>query len=89
MAMRFLVNRIEDARAKNAYECVLLLLGIGFSIVIVFLSTKQTMYLFHSQQVSSALRLPMFIPYLAIPLGFLFMLLGFVEEFYQRVSGNF
>lgn len=50
---------------------------IAFSIIIIFTSAKILRVQLMSHQVSAALSIPMFIPYLAIPVG---MVIALIEE---------
>ena len=53
-----------------------------FLAIMIFFGFKQT--LINTKQLSAAMRIPMAIPYAALPVGFLIMLLFTIEE-----AGNF
>jgi TRAP-type C4-dicarboxylate transport system permease small subunit len=80
-------------KAPKIISAVLEAVGFIFMLVffgvLVYFGIKQT--LFNTKQLSAALRLPMSIPYAALPLGFAIMLLFTLEEalaFIARLRGR-
>ncbi len=80
-------------KTPKAVSAVLEALGFVFMFVffavLIYFGVKQT--LFNTRQLSAAMRLPMAIPYAALPLGFAIMLLFTLEEaltFIARLRGR-
>ena len=65
---------------------------IGYIVIIAFLllgvwyGFRQT--LFNTRQFSAAMRLPMSVPYAALPVGFVLMLLVTLEELLTFLAGT-
>jgi len=68
-------------------EAIAYLFILGFLIVLVIFSTKQT--ILNTRQISPAMRIPMAIPYAALPVGFAIMVLFTIEQildFIMRIN---
>jgi C4-dicarboxylate transporter, DctQ subunit len=83
VAMRLLVDKIRNDRARNFYEMGLIWVTIFFSVSAGLLGLRHVLFLIATGQTSAALRLPMYIPYLAIPVGFTLITLRLLEEFWS------
>jgi TRAP-type C4-dicarboxylate transport system permease small subunit len=68
----------------------LLLLGIAgsllFALLIAIVGLQQVQHVIQYPQLTPALRLPMYIPYLALPLGGLFMVSEYIEMILRRLQ---
>ncbi len=88
VGIRTLIEKAPKA-VSALLEAVGFLFMLVFFGVLIYFGTKQT--LFNVKQLSAALRLPMAIPYAALPLGFAIMLLFTLEEalaFIARLRGR-
>lgn len=86
VAMRLIVDMVKNATVRRKYEMTLNGVATAFCIVGVMWGQQHVLFLVKTGQTSPAIRLPMFIPYLAIPVGFALMSLRFLEQL--RASGS-
>lgn len=63
-------------------------IAIFFTGIMSFYGIKIIIFLASTGQVSPALQLPMWIPYLAIPLGFILMTIRFIQNFINNFKEN-
>ncbi|QZY53803.1 TRAP transporter small permease [Crassaminicella profunda] len=79
----------EYLSIKNKKIVAIIIHGIGFifSCMMIFYGIKVINFIFNMGQVSPALQIPMWIPYLAIPLGFVLMAIGFIREIIKNIKG--
>jgi len=71
-------------------EAISYLFILGFLTVLVIFGTKQT--IINARQLSAAIRIPMAIPYAALPVGFAIMILFTIEQildFIRRINKKF
>ena len=86
VAMRLLVDKIKNPRTHRFYEIGLLWVTILFSVSAGILGLRHGSFLMATGQTSSALQLPMYIPYLAIPIGFALITLRLLEAFWSLMN---
>jgi len=61
------------------------LFGIFFLVMVIYFGMKQILSPFVFTQKSPAMRVPMWIPYLCIPLGAFFMMVHLLEDIVDRI----
>jgi len=83
-----IVPRLLSKRANLTLALVINLVCILFSIVLAYFSYKQMMRVKVAHQISPAMELPMWIAYLAIPLGAVLMLIRFIQQMILRLRGK-
>ncbi len=75
-------------RLKNVLFSVVYIIAICFTISMAYYGIKVIQFTIQTGQVSPALQIPMWIPYLAIPLGFSLMTLRFGQEFLKVLTNE-
>jgi len=83
-----IVPRLLSKRANVILAFIVNLVCILFSIVLIYFSYKQMMRVKVAQQISPAMEIPMWIAYLAIPLGTLLMLIRYIQQIILRLRGK-
>ncbi len=83
-----IVPRLLSKRSNAVLAFLVNLVCILFSLVLIYFSFKQMMRVRAAQQISPAMEMPMWIAYLAIPLGTLLMLIRFVQQIFLRIQGK-
>ena len=83
-----IVPRLLSKRANLTLALAINLVCILFSIVLAYFSYKQMMRVKAAHQISPAMELPMWIAYLAIPLGAVLMLIRFIQQMILRLRGK-
>lgn len=66
-------------RQKNVLEKIILLMAIAFCLVLFYFSLKHTIGIKQSGQITSAMEAPMWIMYLAIPVGSFMMAIRWIQ----------
>jgi len=64
------------------------ILGLLFSLVLVVFSIFMIKRIIHFPQLSPALQIPMFIPYLSIPLGFSLCSIRYIQDIISCIRGR-
>lgn len=80
VAMTLLLDSVKSKTGRKIYQAVLSLVSILFCGWFLYLGIKQVIFLKGTGQTSPAMCLPMYIPYLAIPIGFGLMVIRLMEE---------
>ena len=75
-------------RANKILAFLVNLIGIFFTLVLIYFSFRQMMRVKIAHQVSPAMELPMWIAYLSIPLGTFFMLIRYIQQMVFRLQGK-
>ena len=75
-------------KSKKVLAIIIHLIAIMFCSVMVYYGFKIILFIMKTGQVSPALQIPMWIPYLAIPLGFVLMLLRFIQDLIRIFKEN-
>lgn len=76
-------------RARNALELVALLLSLAFSAALLYYSATWWYEAFHLGWTSDTIaRIPLWIPYLSLPLGMAGLVLQFVADLITRLRGE-
>jgi C4-dicarboxylate transporter DctQ subunit len=83
-----IVPRLISKRANTALSFLVNFLCIFFSVLLAYFSYKQMMRVKLAHQVSPAMELPMWIAYLAIPLGTVLMLFRYIQQIIFRLQGK-
>jgi C4-dicarboxylate transporter DctQ subunit len=86
VAMRLLVDKIRNVRSQKFYEVGLIWVTLFFSVSAGVLGLRHISFLIATGQTSPALQVPMYIPYLAIPVGFALITLRLLEEFWSVMN---
>jgi len=73
--LRFLPHRL-----KVASECLLNLIGIVVVVVLIWTSIQFISHTIDYEQLSPAMRIPMYIPYLAMPVGLALSAIRFLQD---------
>ena len=73
--LRFLPHRL-----KVASECLLNLIGIVVVVVLIWTSVQFISHTIDYEQLSPAMRIPMYIPYLAMPVGLALSAIRFLQD---------
>ena len=81
VAMTLILDGVKSETKRKIYQAVLRLVSILFCVWVLYLGIKQVIFLKGMDQTSPAMRLPMYFPYLAIPIGFGLMVIRLIEEF--------
>lgn len=77
-----------SVKNKKVLSVVVHLIAAVFCGVMFFYGVKIIDFVMKSGQVSPALQIPMWIPYLAIPLGFILMFLRFIQDLIRIFKEN-
>ena len=83
-----IVPRLLSPRANKILAFLVNLIGIFFTLVLIYFSFRQMMRVKIAHQVSPAMELPMWIAYLSIPLGMFFMLIRYIQQMVFRLQGK-
>jgi len=83
-----IVPRLLSKRANTTLAFTVNFICILFSLVLVYFSLKQMMRVRIAHQISPAMELPMWIAYLAIPLGTALMLIRYIQQIILRLQGK-
>jgi len=86
VAMTLLIDSIKLITVKKIYQAVLSIVSILFCGWFLYLGIKQVIFLKEMGQTSPAMRLPMYVPYLAIPIGFGLMVVRLMEQFIEQLK---
>ncbi len=79
-----LLTQVLPEKVCHWMECFTTLLWLGICGWFFYLSATYTMTVFHRGEVSTAMHVPMWLIYLAIPTGFLLMILRLIGLFYRE-----
>jgi C4-dicarboxylate transporter DctQ subunit len=82
VAMRLVVDGVKNITMRRIYEVGLLMISAVFCLVGMVWGVDQIGFLQRTGQVSSSLEMPMYIPYLAVPVGFSLMTIRLIERIY-------
>ena len=82
MRLTLLINKFPK-KIKNILEINSILFFIIFCAVLLWFGTIIVVSIREFHQVSAAMRLPMFIPYLAVPLGGGIMIIRLVQNIFE------
>ncbi len=88
VAMRVILDSLKNERVKMLYEKILSLISMVFCTWILIIGIKTIAFQISMGQMSPALRIPMYIPYLAVPLGFFLMTFRFMEDLLDMQRGR-
>ena len=80
------IEFIPSKSLKRAVELLIPLLGILFSVWLVYLSWLLMLRVKGFGQQTPAMQIPMYIPYSILPLGFVSMCVRFVMQFINRLK---
>ena len=80
---------ISSKLFKRLIDVFVALMGIVFSVIILYLSWQLAMKIKGFGQRSPAMQIPMFIPYAIIPLGFLSMIIRFSYQLMTSIAAVF
>lgn len=83
-----IVPRLLPKRANLVLAFLVNGISIGFCIVLAYFAYKQMMRVKIARQVSPAMELPMWVAYLAIPLGTLLMSVRYLQQMFLRARGK-
>ncbi len=72
-------------KSKRLATIVVDIIALFFTVSMAFYGSKLVIFSISTGQVSPALQLPMWIPYVAIPLGFVLMSLRLAQNLYAQV----
>lgn len=87
---QFLVDAVPT-KLQNVLKFLALLCWLSFLVFLLIYSSKITIQLFHTMQLSPATRIPMYLIYLVLPLGSLLMTFRVVQhiiEFWKENVGR-
>ena len=88
VSIDFFMTYLSKSR-RRIVSLVILSISLVFVLIMVFYGVKVVLFNYSTGQVSPALRLPMWIPYFAIPLGFTLMsiqLIIIISSFFRKGS---
>lgn len=88
VAMTIILDSLREGGSKKVLSMALVAITIIFCVVITYLGIKQVIFVAGVGQTSAALRMPMYIPYIAIPLGFGLMVIRFLEQFVSLLQSG-
>lgn len=80
------VTKILTKRLHNAFDILSHLFFIIFCIILIYWSIPLCWNIKSFNQVSAAMQIPMFIPYLALPMGGILMAMRLVQKIIQIFS---
>ncbi len=83
-----IVPRVLSKRANVILAFSVNIVCILFCMILGYLSVKQMMRVMRAGQISPALEIPMWIPYLSIPVGMALMFIRFLQHLWARVRGK-
>jgi len=83
-----IVPRLLSKRANTTLAFTVNIICILFSVVLAYFGYKQMMRVKIALQISPAMELPMWIAYLAIPLGTAMMLIRYIQQIILRLQGK-
>ncbi|PIE55605.1 MAG: C4-dicarboxylate ABC transporter substrate-binding protein [Dethiosulfovibrio peptidovorans] len=87
VSIDFFLSYISES-ARRIVAAAVLAVCLVFVIFMIYYGFRLVLFNFSTGQVSPALRLPMWIPYLAIPLGFLLMSRHIVAHIISLIKGG-
>lgn len=73
-------------RARKAAELAVYFVSLLFTAAMAYYGVRTVLFTINTAQVSPALQIPMWIPYLAIPLGFMLMSLRLIQRITQLIK---
>jgi C4-dicarboxylate transporter DctQ subunit len=79
--------RLAPPRAKLALEVLLNLVGAGVSVVLIYLAVLFIQDTVAYEQLSPAMQIPMWLPYLAMPVGLGFAVVHFLHDVAKLLAG--
>lgn len=82
------IGQIMPSFLRNSFEIIGHLCFITFCAILIFWGIPLCNDIKNFNQVSAALRLPMYIPYLALPMGGIIMTYRLIQKICQIFSGN-
>ncbi len=80
---------ILPKKAKPYAELLGKFVWLAFSIFVVYLGVQQTLSVLNSSQLSPGLQIPLYLVYLAIPVGYLLMSLRIVQQLIGEMKEMF
>lgn len=83
-----IVPRLLPKRLKPVLGFLVNGVSIVFCIVLAYFAYKQMMRVRIAKQISPAMELPMWLVYLAIPLGTALMSIRYIQQMVQRTKGG-
>lgn len=78
--------RLLPPRAQKFFDVLDILISILFALVIAWFGFRMVVRIQQIGNITPALRIPMYIPYLAIPIGALMMTWRFLEKLVERIK---
>jgi TRAP-type C4-dicarboxylate transport system permease small subunit len=78
--------RLAPRRAKIALEVLLNAVGAVVSVALIYLSVLFILDTIEYQQLSPAMQIPMYWPYLAMPTGLAFAVVHFLNDIARMIS---
>jgi TRAP-type C4-dicarboxylate transport system permease small subunit len=82
------IGKIIPSSMRNIFEITSYLCFIVFCIILIYWGIPLCNDIKNFNQVSAAMRLPMYIPYLALPLGGIIMTLRLIQKIFQVFTKN-
>jgi C4-dicarboxylate transporter DctQ subunit len=79
------VHRVVPPKIRIVLEYFVNIVAIVFCLVLAYFSYRQMMRVYISGQISPAMELPMWLPYLSIPVGSALMAIRYLGEFRRRI----
>jgi TRAP-type C4-dicarboxylate transport system permease small subunit len=82
------VHRAVPPKIRIVLEYFVNIVAIVFCLVLAYFSYRQMMRVYISGQISPAMELPMWLPYLSIPVGSVLMAIRYLGEFWRRIRND-
>jgi C4-dicarboxylate transporter DctQ subunit len=80
--------RFLPPKLKVAFECLLNVIGIAVIGVLIYTSIQFIQHTMEFEQLSPAMRIPMYIPYLAMPVGLSLSLIHFIMNIIRLFTAH-
>lgn len=77
--------RLFPAKIQKFFDILAIVVSIGFTITIVWFGLRMVLRIQQIGNITPALQIPMYIPYLAIPVGALMMTWRFFEKLVETI----
>src|SRR5699024_18512 len=71
---------------QKVFKIIAIICWFIFALFLAIVGTQYVMEIMNSGQISASLQIPMWIPYLVIPIGGLLMIIRLVQQFYLVIT---
>jgi C4-dicarboxylate transporter DctQ subunit len=85
MGVDILLQHVHSNFGRRIIICIQLIISLIFVAIIALVGSQQVVKIYQFGQISPALMIPMYIPYIALPIGGVLMVLSYLELLLKNI----